>query len=500
VNRREFLKAGIAGTLLVSCGGARSVQGSIVGGSHERGHQLRGGSIPQPSRTIETTVAILGGGIAGLSAAWRLAKSGVEDFLVFELEPGAGGNSRYGASSVTAYPWGAHYVPLPNPESTEVRELLAELGVITGFDAAGRPLYDERYLCHAPQERLFIHGRWQEGLFPSSGASAFDLAQARAFGERMNRFRESGRFKIPVAGSTLDPDLDSISMADWMAREGFTSERLRWFVDYGMRDDYGCGAASTSAWAGIHYYASRVEDQEVLTWPEGNGWIVRRLEERLGERVRCGWLVSSVREEGGGVVSHVSSGDETVRVKSKRAVYAMPRFTARYVMGAEAAPIGYGPWMTANLHVDRVPEGPGAAPAWDNVIYRSDSLGYVTATHQLLRQSVGPSVLTYYRPMTGDPAAERQAMLARPWESWVETIFADLETAHPEIRSIVSRVDVMLFGHAMARPTPGFLKARPPARQGPILFAHSDMSGLSLFEEAQYHGVRAAEEIARDLR
>ncbi len=34
---------------------------------------------------------------------------------------------------------------------------------------------------------------------------------------------------------------------------------------------------------------------------------------------------------------------------------------------------------------------------------------------------------------------------------------------------------------------------------GPVRFAHSDMSGLSLFEEAQYRGVRAAGDLMRHM-
>ena len=61
----------------------------------------------------------------------------------------------------------------------------------------------------------------------------------------------------------------------------------------------------------------------------------------------------------------------------------------------------------------------------------------------------------------------------------------------------------MLWGHAMIRPVPGFAwgsaRREAAAPRGPIRFAHSDMSGLSLFEEAQYHGVRAAEAVMREL-
>jgi hypothetical protein len=51
----------------------------------------------------------------------------------------------------------------------------------------------------------------------------------------------------------------------------------------------------------------------------------------------------------------------------------------------------------------------------------------------------------------------------------------------------------------MVQPRVGFVwgKARWQARQpqGNIYFAHSDLSGFSIFEEAQYRGVLAAERI-----
>jgi hypothetical protein len=49
----------------------------------------------------------------------------------------------------------------------------------------------------------------------------------------------------------------------------------------------------------------------------------------------------------------------------------------------------------------------------------------------------------------------------------------------------------------MAAPTPGFLANAGLAAlrelDGPILFAHADLSGFSIFEEAAWWGIRAAE-------
>src|SRR5690349_15064338 len=78
------------------------------------GHLLRDRKFfPPPKRTIKVPVAIVGGGIAGLSAAWRLRKQGFKDFVLLEMNEQAGGNARSGENEITAYPWAAHYVPVP---------------------------------------------------------------------------------------------------------------------------------------------------------------------------------------------------------------------------------------------------------------------------------------------------------------------------------------------------------------------------------------------------
>jgi hypothetical protein len=85
------------------------------------------------------------------------------------------------------------------------------------------------------------------------------------------------------------------------------------------------------------------------------------------------------------------------------------------------------------------------------------------------------------------------------WQTCADVAVTDLRRPHPEIDSLVERLDVMRWGHAMVRPRPGFISgsARAAARlpyRG-VYFAHSDLSGIALFEEAFYHGVRAAEEV-----
>ena len=556
LTRRDLLRMGpgAAAALAFGCGprspssadsalDAGRITGAIVGGSHRIGHRLRGGAFPEPQQTRDVGVVVVGAGIAGLSAAWKLAGSGFRDFTVLELEPGPGGNARWGENAVSAYPWGAHYLPTPTAESTAVRELVEEMGLVEGYGPNGEPIYDPRHLCHAPQERVFVDGRWIEGLSardvagsdgPAPGGEGEVLAAFEAQVRRYRDYRDArGRraFALPLAAGTTDPEilaLDRISMREYFDRAGWASPRLRWYVDYCCRDDYGCTLDTTSAWAGWHYFCSRPADVEYLTWPEGNGRIVRHFLERMDRQVRTGMLVYRVRSAGepssgaaearvsetgseagaaaGGVdVDVLDTRDETaIRFRARRCIYALPRFTAPRVVdgylpgGIEA--FTYSPWLVANLTVERLPAG----AAWDNVLYDSPSLGYVVATHQDLRMTTGHSVLTWYLPLAApSPETARAWMLQQDWRDLASLVLADLGQAHPGIESTVTHVDVMLWGHAMIRPVPGFVwgeaRRRAAAPHGAVRFAHSDMSGISLFEEAQYHGVRAAEEVMREL-
>ena len=530
LTRRELLAGGAIALAAGGCGAsaASPIEGTIVGAGHALGHRLRDdGAWPPPARTERAAVVIVGGGVAGLAAGWQLGRAGVRDLVLLELEDMPGGNARSGQSAVTGYPWGAHYVPLPGPTAPAVRTLLRELGVIEGVGADGRPRYDERHLCHAPQERLFLHGRWQEGLFPGLGATADDRAQLERFREEMDGYRRrrdaAGRRAFAVPRSAGAPDafaqLDRVSMAEFLTARGFTSPRLRWWIDYACRDDFGTDLAHTSAWAGVHYYAARDSDPEygdvVLTWPEGNGWLTRRLAEPLADRVRVGHLVWNVEPAGSLVAVDAwdAAANRTVRLLAREVVLACPVFVAarlyrpwRERPPAFVAAFRYAPWMVANLHLDRWPMGAGgAAPAWDNVLYDSAGLGYVDAMHQSLRTHDGPTVLTYYRPYAGpDPVAARRTLLAASWTTLRDEILRDLGRPHPALEREVRRLDVMRYGHAMVRPETGFvcggaLAAAGVALTGPVHLAHADLSGFSLFEEAFDWGTRAAARVRARL-
>ena len=513
-----------------------SYEGGWVGASHERGHLLRGAmpqaksaALPEPSVTRRAGAIVVGAGIAGLAAARALVKAGVDDVQVLELEDAAGGNSRGHSLAGMRCPLGAHYLPVPGDRAVEVIELLEEFGVRK--TQHGRAVYDERMLCHSPQERLFIAGGWRDGLLPPAEAlpvaeRAATLADYRAFSVAVAEAGDHDAFEIPTArsrwGVALDA-LDQTSLAAWLDARGLHAPALRWYLDYCCRDDYGAGAAQVSAWAGLHYFASRhgfrapgsdvgpaAEGGEgVLTWPEGNAWLAERLAAPLGERLRSGRVALRVREGRADVSVDAwnVAAQQGERWIAPRVVLATPLFVSARLL--EAAPsalteavkiMRHAPWLVANLHLDAaLDDRPGAPPSWDNVPYGSAGLGYVDAMHQSTRPFAGPTVLTAYWALGGNSASElaarRAQLLSEDWRAWAGRVVADLAALHADLPGKLRRADLMRYGHAMSIPAPGVRSSAAlqalAAPQRRVHFGHADLSAYSVFEEALFHGTRA---------
>src|ERR1035438_790234 len=94
----------------------RPITGSFVNDAFATGHRIRDRDrFRAPVRRQRIPIVIIGGGIAGLSAAWRLDKRGIHDFVLLETEPQAGGNSRWGENEVSKFPSPATSSRRPRP-------------------------------------------------------------------------------------------------------------------------------------------------------------------------------------------------------------------------------------------------------------------------------------------------------------------------------------------------------------------------------------------------
>jgi hypothetical protein len=530
MDRRSFLlsAAGGAAALGAAAGFWRwqEITPHIHYPGRAEGHFLRDHrALPPPSGEIKTDVLILGSGIAGLTAAWKLNKEGVKDVLLID-GPQAYGNAAGGRFGDLAYPTGAHYLPLPSMESFHVREILSDLGVILRNPMSERPYYDERFILHAPEERLLFNGQWQEGLIPAEGVAQWERDEHQRFFKEVERLRKlrgtDGKrvFVFPAALSSTDPAwraLDRISFKTWAEQNAYRSPTLHWYLNYCCRDDYGIGYEQTSAWAGLHYYCSRsgaaenAENGAWLTWPGGLHPVAAALDRAGGSRRKSGTAIS-LKAHGKSVEALcfelINGVPSTYTVRARKAICAMPLFVAARVVNglkdygfdAENHMPGYAPWLVSNFLMKDFPlELPHVPLSWDNVVYEGSGLGYVVSTHQNIR--VRPprnTVFTAFHALSEHtPDAARKWLDIATARELLEVAGSDLRAAYGwRLGPCVERVDITLRAHAMASPRPGFLDNHGlralRAIDGPVLFAHSDLSGFSVFEEASWWGYQAA--------
>lgn len=504
------------------------IDAEIALSSERVGHALRDGARVEPPADAWTDVPLLivGAGVAGLACAWRLRRAGFSDFRVVELEAAPGGTARSGESAVSKHPWGAHYVNAPGAQHASMIALLNEVGALDGVDAQGAPQVHEAAAVRDPESRIFRAGRWYEGLYLNAGESPEDVRQRLAFEAELSRLAalRDGRgrraFTVPVSQCSDDPDLvalDREPFSAWLDRKGFTGERLRWLCDYACRDDFGATPDRVSAWAGLFYFLARRTGQgedtrPVITWPEGNGRLVSHLAAGLGERLQTGVAVADIApsmEPGG--VARVRALDlrgdsaRAVGFRARQVVLAAPVAFARFMLRpwretrpAFATAFESAPWCVAQLELRHRPGGRGFPRAWDNVAWGSRSLGYIVATHQR-GPDFGPDVWTWYEALADDPPRRaRERLLSWTAADLRDRVLADLRPVHPDIDQAVTRMRFARHGHAMVHPAPGLMwgGARAAAAQavGNVRLAHTDLSGMALFEEAFDHGLRAAEQ------
>jgi hypothetical protein len=493
----------------------------LSGTNHILGHKLWAKDFPKPSSQIHIPYLIVGGGISGLSAARQLTKRGISDFLLVELENHLGGNSSNGENKYSKFPLGAHYLPLPNFDDKELLQFLEEEKIILDYDKNGLPVFDELQLTFAPDERLFYKNNWQEGVVPKAGNSKEEDKEMELFFKKMDGFRTTkgsdGKylFNIPLHLSSEDKktrSLDKLTMKEWFVANDFKSEPLFNYIDYCCKDDFGLGIEYVSAWAGIHYFAGRKQDatsdkkDSVLTWPEGNARLAQHLKKYTENKSLQKHLVYDIKIENNIVVVHAFDDNKKVSVAiiADKVIMATPQFVNQYILKERkefTKDFNYTPWLLATLTVTDLTDNFSYPLSWDNVIYGSKGLGYVYDQHQSVQQLQEKKVITYYYSFSSsDLRKSRKELYKKNKEHWKQFVFDDLKIAHPDIEDCTEEMEVFLLGHGMISPVPEFIfgKAKKEASRSiknSIYFAHTDLSGISIFEEAFHHGINVVNQI-----
>ena len=477
----------------------------------------------EPASSEAFDVVVLGGGLAGLCAAHRLAKRGVKRVVLLEAADAIGGNARSGGDC----PLGAGYVPVPSRRSKlhEFAQLLKELGVT------------RRDVCRAPVERLYLRAeeRWQrERLHGSFDVAPFgtsaDRAEQRRFRGKIEAFAtrrgRDGRFAfvLPVAACSRDPticELDKESAADWLAAHGFRTAALRWFVALppGRLRHGGPGLQRVGHAALLRARGRR------STVARRAGPVVERsrparggVDVRTRARARCvARAPASPSYAAGGGARRPPRGDRGAR-----------GLRAPAVRGGGAARLSRGRGAAARVRALGRVQPPRRRPA------RGHRLGQRGVRRRRgrrracggwrplagvawLRRLHAPAPLPRELPGRAAAAAAggadalrrvraggaQRAQPARSREDLAAAAVAEVARSHPGAPSAVRAVDVRVLPRAMAKPAPGFLErvfgataAPRSALGGALVFAHTDMS-LPLVEEAHFWGATAADAVCR---
>ncbi|WP_408897181.1 flavin monoamine oxidase family protein [Nocardioides sp. R1-1] len=267
-------------------------------------------------------VIVVGAGVTGLTAAWRLAEAG-RDVLVLEARDRVGGRLRTdtadAAGAPASFEIGGQWV---SPDQDALLGLLDELGLAT-------------YPRHREGDSVYVGRdgvarRFAEDLpVPAATAAAITELTKRldALAAAMDPARP---WELPDAGH-----LDGISLRSWLEEQCDDAEardNIALYLGPAMltKPAHAFSALQAVQMAASAGSFSNLLDADVILDRRVVGGLQSvplELARRLGDRVRLGQDVTRVEWSDGGVVVHV--GD--VRYAARRLVLAVPPTVVRRV-------------------------------------------------------------------------------------------------------------------------------------------------------------------------
>jgi oxygen-dependent protoporphyrinogen oxidase len=444
-----------------------------------------------PATRPDVEVVVVGGGIAGLSAAWELRD---RDVLVLEAEARAGGRLVSEPRGRYWLNFGGHV--LAGEDSATGRllaatgvEARAVPGVLTALAMNGRVLAGGRVETYPLRLRLTRSER---------------LALVRAGARVRLAVLEYGRVSRLRAGeSEADRRARVLAYRDDRTFADFLG-RVPAEVDAIFRPTIQRSSGEpeqVSAGYGIGYFQLIWDRKGGLTRNVlgGSARLPEAIAAALGGRVRTGARVDRVVPDGDGVTIH--SGSEQIRARF--AVVATPAFSAGEIL--EGIPpettdalgrVAYGPYVVGALLTDE----PGRMP-YDGiyaVATPKTSFNMLFNTANVTRgpgaREPGGTLMVYSAAGLADALWDRN-------DEEVARIYADdIARIFPAVAGHVREVRIRRWPHGLPHPRPG-RHLLQPALERPLgnVFLAGDYLGTFYVETAVATGTAAATAIRRRL-
>ena len=476
--RRDFIRYVVAGSIASGCPidqallaePAGAGPGPLVEGEHFNVcHQVRDGhSFPKPDATKKADVIIVGGGVAGLSAAYFLRG---KDWLLLEKEDHFGGNAYQEEYEGHIFGTGSAYGYRGDHGDMLAKEIGLNLPLINMPD----PIIDNGK--YAPDI-------WRTGIN--------DLPYSKNVIASFKKYRDD-IMKIDVKKNAAQ--LDSEPFTKYLA--GYAPEITKLWDAYGP-SNWGAFSEDTSALIGItdsQNLIQGLDDQRVIL-PGGLGCITHKLVEVLkpqhGERMlRDATVVAVVPDKDEVRVTYVQ-GEKITTVAAKVVLMCTAKYiTARLVAGLPNEQkqamrrMRYTPYPMVNIIFDK----PIYRKGYDNWCPGKTFTDFIVADWTI-RNNPGYkpkyNILTFYTPLR---ETERAILLnEEDCKTLAAKVLKDFQSLMPEFN--VDPVEVRLYrrGHPMFMAVPEqFTKNRMIASQPMerVFFGNSDSGGPeSLTSEA----------------
>ena len=496
MKRREFLKKGSIGFTLPFW-----LQGCQVSAEEEypvflnsdlnTGHLLFNAKNWSRKRGRDVEVAIVGGGIAGLTAARKLGNA---DFALFELSDRLGGSVGTDIHQGVEFSQGAHYdLAYPENFGSEVIELLEETRVIRYEPWTKSWNFTDRkhIVPYYRRQQCYDHGSRRKDVIPESRLK-------QQFVELMLQF--SGKMHLPTR--LIDNsyhELNHVSFQSFLESHLPLNEAFVRQIDYHMYDDYGGSSAMVSALAGIHYFACRPyyeQDVPLFSPPGGNKYFADVLMQGIDPaRLKTSHLVKHISPNGNGYDLEVLNVAEEVieEIRADRVIYAGQKHALKFIYPDQHQLFqnDYSPWMVVNILTDQTLDEFGF---WQNEFLGENEqfLGFIDSSVQNQDSLNGKRIFTGYYCLSPSDRAYLTTIVDAKKQIAAETQNHIQSMLQKKIQVDACYIKVM--GHAMPIPKPGYLfrdaNQNPAAR---MIYAGVDNGRLPLLFEALDSGLQAAE-------